>query len=203
VKFAALSNSRLNPRSLVAAVTLWSVLILVCLLYVARYENTPNPLNSASAQVSANPTPPSPLDLHIELFIHPRCPCTAATLEQLATIDAAREPHRLIAWVYIPKGAPASWISGNTLDRLRSTFHADIRLDVDGAHARALGISTSGHILVCDNAGLRYFSGGITTSRGNPAPSQGTAAVHAWLTKGDGIQTTPVFGCGLLGDTHD
>jgi hypothetical protein len=195
---------RFTTRSLIAAAITWSILVLVSILHIARYENTPGTA-SAQAATQINPLSQSrpPQDLHIELFIHPRCPCSAATLEQLATIDAARQPRRLIAWVYIPKDAPASWISGNTTTALRDTLHADIRLDVDGSHARSLGITTSGHILICDESGTPFFSGGITNSRGNPAPSQGAAAIHAWLNLGHGIPFTPVFGCGLLGDAHE
>jgi hypothetical protein len=72
--------------------------------------------------------------------------------------------------------------------------------DPDGEEARRFGASTSGQTLLYSGKGRLLFNGGITASRGHIGPNDGWDAVVSLLQTGTAKhQTTPVFGCSMLG----
>jgi hypothetical protein len=134
------------------------------------------------------------------MFVHPHCPCTQASLGELAEI-LAREPgksHAVIVFVN-PPGAEADW--SQTALRKKAATIPNLRLvDDDGTLARQFGAETSGHVVLYDTDGKLVFSGGITRSRGHEGESPGRRAICARLegTASDAPAETPVFGCPLF-----
>ena len=68
---------------------------------------------------------------------------------------------------------------------------------------REIGIfhaATSGQTLLYDVNGRLAFNGGITARRGHSGPNDGRDAILSLLQDGFRLhETTPVFGCSLLG----
>jgi len=134
------------------------------------------------------------------MFVHPLCPCSRASLAELAEI-MARNPGKVDTEVIFvkPANAGASW-DHSSLWKLASNI-PDVRLVCDGGGslARRLGALTSGYVLLYDAGGRLLFSGGITRSRGHEGDNPGRRALCALLAGGAASDVkTPVFGCSLF-----
>jgi hypothetical protein len=134
------------------------------------------------------------------LFVHPKCPCSAATLGELSRL-LARAPHD--CQTTIAFGAPVSEAPDWGLTQLRD--HAArlprVRLfdDVDAREANLFGAVHSGHVFAFDRDGNLRFSGGITASRGHEGDNAGRdSALAALLGRSPATDRTPVYGCRLV-----
>jgi hypothetical protein len=137
------------------------------------------------------------------VFVHPRCPCTSATIEELNRL-LARSSDRVRAivafysdpslgdtWVYSPSYASAARIPGVILVE-----------DPLGSSARLFGARTSGQACLYDRSGQLVFTGGITRARGHAGDSDGSRSVLALILGGGNAASAPVFGCSLLGSSE-
>jgi hypothetical protein len=135
----------------------------------------------------------------VVMLVHPRCPCSRASLEELARV-AARAPGRgdLAVLFLRPSGAPESWWMSDEWDAARGIPGTQVLADDDGREAARFGARTSGHALYYDGGGHLRFSGGITGARGHAGDNAGQAALLALLAGGRPERDrTPVFGCAL------
>ncbi|MGH9750135.1 MAG: RedB protein, partial [Candidatus Polarisedimenticolia bacterium] len=135
----------------------------------------------------------------VVMLVHPRCPCSRASLEELARI-AARAPGRgdLAVLFLKPAGAPESWWRSDEWGAAEAIPATQVVADEDGREAARFGARTSGHTLFYDGGGLLRFSGGITGARGHAGDNAGQAALLALLGGGRPARDrTPVFGCAL------
>jgi hypothetical protein len=133
------------------------------------------------------------------VFIHPYCPCSRATLEELARI-MTRCRGRLEAQVVLtlPGDERADWerleywTGAAAIPGVRPTA------DVDGREAQRFGARTSGQTLLFDQSGTLRFAGGVTASRGHAGDNAGEDAIVSWVLDGIAdVVETPTFGCGL------
>jgi hypothetical protein len=135
------------------------------------------------------------------LFAHPHCPCTRASLGELAVLLAqtAAAPVRPMVVLAAAEGLQAS--SGDADLRTSAAQIPGVRIvdDEGGAEARRFGASTSGQTLVYDPSGRLAFDGGITGARGHAGDNAGRDAVTRLLQGGRpaGNRHSPVFGCSI------
>jgi hypothetical protein len=130
------------------------------------------------------------------LFVHPECPCSRATLSELAR-TLARSADAFDARVLI---VPADGASGSThLRRSAEEIPGVLVLeDPEGAEAARFGACTSGTAAVYAAGGARRFFGGLTSARGHEGESAGAGALLALARGADPpVVETPVYGCGL------
>lgn len=144
--------------------------------------------------------PRAPGRSSLVLFAHPHCPCTRASLDNLAwvlTRSGGRVDARVL--VYAPRGMPAGWERGPLWRQAEGIPGARVAADRDGAWARAFGARTSGQTLLYGGDGRLLYRGGLTAARGHAGHSAGREAVLA-LSRGEGAPRDegPVFGCALL-----
>ena len=135
------------------------------------------------------------------LFAHPRCPCTRASLGELALL-MARADGRLAARVLCLAAGdgPADRGPSEIVAAAGSTPGVRVLADLDGAEARRFGAATSGQTLLYDRGGRLVFRGGITAARGHAGGNAGLEAVLSFLRTGNpDPDRTPVFGCPLFG----
>ena len=135
------------------------------------------------------------------MFVHPKCPCSRASLGELARIVDRERGKVAVDVVFVtPRGASPDW--AQTSLRTQAAEIPDVRLlDDDGTLARRLGAETSGYVVLYAADGKLLFSGGITRSRGHEGESSGGRAILS-LLDGDpdaasGVKTT-VYGCPLF-----
>jgi len=171
-------------------------------LAMARYALTPGesleppsrwPGDSGLPRVEGRPT--------LVMLAHPLCPCTRASLGELAGV-MAKAQGRLDAFVLFlkPEGTGQDWEKGALWRSAAAIPGVTALRDEGGAQAERFGAITSGQVLVYDAGGALRFSGGITPARGHAGDNAGRAAVEALL----GDETAPlaraehaVYGCEL------
>ena len=146
------------------------------------------PPSLASAAYSARP--------QLLLALHPRCPCSRATVRELAKI-LSRVPDAcdVTVLMYHPASATDDWVQGALLDECRR-MSCRIRPDPAGRLAVSLGSLTSGGVALYDANGKLRYRGGITGSRGHEGDNAGERAVMEILQgRRESHPSMPVFGC--------
>lgn len=140
----------------------------------------------------------------VVIAVHPECPCSEATLEELDSI-AAQSAGRLrmqVLFVALPGLPPVE--ESDLWSRASRIAGVQMIKDPDGIEAGRFGTLTSGETRLYGADGRLLFRGGITAARGHVGDNPGQAAVIALLAPGTPSQppvTTPVFGC-ALGNVH-
>lgn len=135
------------------------------------------------------------------LALHPECPCSRATVEELGVLLAAtgdRLQARVLMVQYADLHRPAEqsalWKQAAALPGVV------LQADLDGLESRRFAIATSGDTRLYDADGRLVFHGGITASRGHSGPNPGVDMIRSLVlaTGGDAtLSSTPVFGCSL------
>jgi hypothetical protein len=144
----------------------------------------------------------TPGRMTVLVFLHPKCPCSSATLDELDSILGRVAATADVRAVFVaPPGAPAGWTATGLRDRASRMAGLRIEDDADGVEARIFGATTSGTTFVYDRDGRLVFRGGVTRSRGHAGDNPGRRAVLALATgETPEAERTPVFGCPLAGD---
>ncbi|HSH37886.1 MAG TPA: hypothetical protein VK993_03795 [Chthoniobacterales bacterium] len=164
-----------------------------------NHEHTPG-----AKGVSPTKLPPSYLQAGdgrpaLVMTAHPRCPCTRASLGELAQIMARLEG-QLRAYVLFvtPETREAAWEDSDVRRSAENIPGVTVLPDVGGVEAHRFGAETSGHTLLFAADGSLLFSGGITQSRGHAGANAGASAIVALVSNQQpGHAATPVFGCSL------
>lgn len=137
------------------------------------------------------------------LAVHPRCPCTRATVANLSKViaEAGAKPDVLVL-AYEPAACTVGeWRDTASLESLRALPGVRVRRDPDARLARGLGMRTSGHTLAYSATGDLAYSGGLTPSRGHEGPCAGTDSLLAILNgSAPRAVTASVYGCPLVDD---
>jgi hypothetical protein len=165
-----------------------------------KYETTPGPVgpvaaNWPSVSVVARQTDKPTL----VMFAHPHCPCTRASIGELAQImaHAVGKANAYVLFVK-PPNAAADWDDTDLRASAAAIPGVTVVTDENGKEAARFGAETSGHTLVFDRNGALVFTGGITASRGHAGYNAGETAVLAALNQQTVERSrTPVFGCSL------
>lgn len=179
----------------------WIAAVVFGFRSLGWYENTPGTIGHTPESWPAASHIPRPKDkATLVMFAHPHCPCTRASIGELAEV-MARVPNKISACVVFlkPEGAAPDWGDTDLRHSAERIPGVTIVSDVDGAEARRFGAETSGYTLLFDSNGHRLFEGGITASRGHAGDNVGKSAIVSLLND----QTveharTHVFGCSLI-----
>ena len=133
------------------------------------------------------------------VMLHPRCPCSQATLEELdVLLTRLRDRVSAVVLFVVPPHFPGDPETSDLWRRAAGIRNAVIVRDDDGREARRFHVATSGTALLYAATGELLFSGGITASRGHIGDNNGVDTIARFVledaTSGD---DTPVFGCPL------
>jgi len=182
----------------------WLLAVALGLGVLVDYESGPGsagtvpttwPVESSFARDDATQT--------LILVAHPRCPCTRASVRELARALAhAPDAARVHALLLLPGDRDEEWARGGAIYPLLAELPGvEVHFDRGGAQARRFGAQTSGHVLLYDRRGRLSFSGGVTASRGHEGDSRGGRALRR-LLEGDqsALHVAPVFGCQLFAE---
>jgi hypothetical protein len=133
------------------------------------------------------------------MFLHPLCPCSGASVDELSEI-LARSGDRVAAHAVILRMGSKQLEAGPRIDGSLLGLPGLVIWDDDGgALARRFGVRTSGHVLLYDRLGRLLYSGGITPARGHRGGNYGRSAVLAELLgKAAERCSIPAFGCPLF-----
>lgn len=139
------------------------------------------------------------------MSIHPRCPCTKASLAELHRILAKTKGKMGVSiLVYMPRGEQREWQNGALLNEAKSIPAVSILSDQIGKIAESLGMTTSGAVCLYDKDGNLRYSGGITASRGHEGDNHGKSIILSQvLGKTTGIEKGIVYGCPIQNNPTD
>lgn len=185
----------------------WLVATTFGLARLWTYEAT------AGVPANAPKTFPAPQPAErptLVLLIHPRCPCTRATIDELAKLMTDCQG-KLDATVFVirPKGMPDGWERSELWTRAASIPGVTVSSDDQGTAARRFGSATSGQALLYSAGGELLFAGGITESRGHGGDNAGRAAITDLVLgtsprvahQTNSPLSAPVYGCPLFDAT--
>jgi hypothetical protein len=186
----------------VAPALLWSIAIGTGWVTLLRYDYESRP--HESGPVPARWPTGSKIERDhdratLVMFAHPRCPCTRASIGELALLMAHCQG-RLRAHVmfFRPVGSSGAgaktdlWWSAAAIPGVTAAH------DDGGTEARRFHVATSGHTVLYGARGELLLNGGITASRGHSGDNAGRSAVLALLRNGVADRKeTPAFGCSL------
>ena len=133
------------------------------------------------------------------MFLHPLCPCSGASVDELSEI-LARSGDRVAAHAVILRTGSKTLGAGPRIDgSLTELPGLTIWDDERGALARQFGVRTSGHVVLYSPHGRLLYSGGITPCRGHRGDNYGRTAVLAEIFgKAADRCRAPAFGCPLF-----
>lgn len=140
------------------------------------------------------------------MFAHPQCPCTDASVGELA-IFLAHAPGNVEAQVYFyrPSTEKDGWAKTDLWKQAAAIPGVKTFVDPDASMAQSFGAFTSGQTLLYDAQGHLVFKGGITAYRGHSGDNLGRTLITS-LVNGQtpAAATFPlethVFGCTLQGE---
>jgi hypothetical protein len=133
------------------------------------------------------------------MFAHPNCPCTRASIGELALLMARCQGHVRAHVLFVrPVGIADDWARTDLWRSAAAIPGVTVASDDGGIEARRFHIATSGHTVLYDPQGRLLLTGGITDSRGHSGDNAGRRAIVALLHDGVADRTeTPAFGCPL------
>jgi hypothetical protein len=183
----------------VCATLVWAFAVGAGIERVWRYESTPG-ATAAGPQTWPGSTlvKPRPGDPTLVMFVHPRCPCSRASLAELREIMAQAQGHLHASLLFLrPQGTADVWERTPTWNAAQSIPGVAVSVDRDGVEAARFGASTSGHTVLYSPKGQLLFAGGITAARGHVGDNSGRRSVLALLKNKSADPAHPVFGCRL------
>lgn len=189
-------------RVLAVQVIGWAVASVTGLAWLADYSAAPGA--AATSPVEWPRQADLPRDDRrptLLMFLHPHCPCSQASLSELARV-AVRGHERIRMQVLFvqPEGCPPDWYQTSLWTNARDIPGVRVDVDLGGRIAQQFGAKTSGQTLVYDRTGTLAFRGGLTPGRGHEGDSPGRTAVLSILaekTNGPAMECS-AFGCPLV-----
>jgi len=135
----------------------------------------------------------------IVLVAHPHCPCTRATIGELALLMTRVHGQASAVVVFVrPPGVPENWEKTDLWRSAARIPGVTVLGDADGLEAARFGAQASGQTLFYSASGDLQFSGGITASRGHSGDNLGRSSLVALVTTGESATNhTSVYGCSL------
>jgi hypothetical protein len=179
----------------------WLMVATAGFLWLADYDSQPGaPANPPqrwpdSVSLARNFSKPTLL-----MFLHPRCPCSRASLYELARLaHDERDQFDLYVLFVQPSEVAANWSTSALWETATSCRDLQVVIDQGGRFAQQFGAKASGQVLIYDRAGVLQFDGGITPGRGHAGDSIGRSNVRA-IAAGQTLKNPAncaTFGCSL------
>lgn len=190
-----------NKYFLGVAVAVWAVFIISGWAVISRYQDTPGQTDGAAEQwPSASRLQRTAGMPVMVMFVHPLCPCSRASVNQLARIMlyGIHKVRMQVVFVKHPEFSLEE-MQSDLWKKAGEIPGVETVLDDMGAEAKMFHANVSGQIMLYDADGRLVYNGGITASRGHEGDNEGQDAIIAFLNQGIRPKTqTPPFGCLLF-----
>jgi len=182
-----------------AGTGIWIVGISIGMWQLVAYSTTPGPTTEVRAVWPQQSTLQLETESHTLLvFMHPRCPCSRATLNSMARVLASAEVEVVPKFIFgCPSTESATWAQTDLW-----TFAEGLGqpiLDWDSAESQLFGAVTSGHVMLFAPTGELVFSGGVTIGRGHEGDAIGKCALSEALRgKNAANDRFQIYGCPIM-----
>jgi hypothetical protein len=215
-------TAKISSRFVLLMVIAWSCCVATAVIAFAWYD-----VRSGSVQAAPTIIPyttriitrseegTSSERAVVAMFVHPRCPCSRASLTEFANLArnlSHQAEFRQIQFRIIffkPASQSLAWVRRDNLVERASALasaqkNISVSIDENGTEATRFNAETSGFVVAYDAHGRLLFSGGITESRGHEGANAGEATLENALkqvnnTSAIPVQAAyaPVFGCAI------
>jgi hypothetical protein len=189
-----------KSRWVIVALWMWGAAISAGFCGLWSYASTPG--ESAAAPVNwpeSSVWKRTPGRWTLLMFVHPRCPCTQASIAELERLQAQAAGQIDIRIALFQPGTESpAWDQTSLTRRAAALPAAVVAVDPDGSEARRFHAQTSGETLLYDPAGRLAYHGGITAARGHEGDNPGSDAILALLAGRTAPTSCPAFGCPLF-----
>jgi hypothetical protein len=198
---ASPGSARKISRPILFAGLVWLTVIVSSTFLMLAYANSPGAAGSPPGNwpVASN-LPRDNSRPALVMFVHPRCPCSRASMDELALLMAHCQG-RVNAHVFFLKPAEKAddWAHTDLWREAAAIPGVTVHQDDAGSEARLFNVETSGDLLLYDAKGRLIFHGGITSARGHSGDNAGRSNVQALLLNQPAqLSETPIFGCSLF-----
>lgn len=184
--------------TVVVSVAGWLGLVGATTYEIWRYSLAPAPATRAPAKWPDDMPSAGSGRARLAVFVHPKCPCSVATMRELAKLQGARGRVDVVAWFMVPDNDSADFVKGSSWTIASQIPRTQLRLDPGAIVAKRFGASGSGAVLFYDAQGALAFNGGITPSRGHEGDSPGRRDLLALLEGNEPPSAaSPLYGCSL------
>ncbi|MCF7785058.1 MAG: hypothetical protein K9N47_02995 [Prosthecobacter sp.] len=167
---------------------------------MAQYSQTAGATGNPPAQwPETSRVQRDPGQSQLILFLHPRCPCSRATLGELEQLVAhCRGLFSAQVWFIQPEGMDEDWSKTDLWHAAAAIPGVQVNVDYQGEEALRFQAVTSGQTLLYDASGGLVFQGGITLARSHSGDNPGRDAIELLLKQKTTLSASaPVFGCAL------
>jgi hypothetical protein len=139
------------------------------------------------------------------MFIHPKCPCSRASLGELSELLARHRDRFQCVLVFIhPETCSDEWVKSDLWDQAQSFSEVQTVIDRGCQLAKRYGVRTSGETLLYLSNGCLVFRGGITYARGHAGDNLGIESIERCMSDiPEQLLETPVFGCPLFSEPQE
>lgn len=133
------------------------------------------------------------------LFLHPLCPCSRATVDELSVLLAKADLPLNVQAVFVGEADGGPVEESDLWEQVQALPGVTLRKDHDGVEAAKFHSKTSGDAFLFDAAGRLQFRGGLTAARGHAGDNFGVDSIVRILNEGKAASSPsgPVFGCSL------
>lgn len=195
-----IKTSRIRRIFVWSAIGAWLAIIAAGSYILMKYEYTPSGRNSSIMRLPVDTKLKLSEPLSLVMFLHPDCPCSAASLRNLIQLQKmTQDRYALHLFFYKPSEFPDSWVKTSLWETAHTLKSARIYVDIAAVEARRFNAVTSGETFMLANDGTLLFTGGLTRGRGVDGKNPGLAYLSQPVNR---LQKTivkqPIFGCSLI-----
>lgn len=192
-------KTNINNRKylIILGVVFWTILLVVGFLRMTDYSYSPGVPAIVSAKLPKNIF--TTLDKNLPkllVFLHPKCPCSKATLGELTNLIESNPNLAEVIVIFLkPDNESDEWVKTSLWEKASRISSIKLVM-MDDEEISQFGVITSGQTLLYNPRGNLIFSGGITVGRGHEGESIGRQAIQNYLQTGNtDLHQTSVFGC--------
>jgi hypothetical protein len=193
-------RSRLRTWHVALLTGAWVATVAVGQRTMLNYDFSPAaPGTPPSTWPASSAIPRTPGLPTIVLVAHPHCPCTRASVEELAILLTRLHNRATATVIFVhPRTASEDWEKTDLWDSASRIPGVTVLNDLDGTEAARFGAQASGQTMLYSASGALQFSGGIVPSRGHAGDNRGLNAITSLVSTDSSTTTrTSVFGCSL------
>ena len=184
------------------ATTIWGLAVAIGFLALQLHGASPSQRSSAVGRWPSRSRVPRPGGrATLVVAVHPRCPCTRASVSELTRLLTRCEARvEVYILLFCPAHGGRGWGPTEGLRGLGTMPGVHVLDDPGGEEAARFGAQTSGLVALYAQDGRLLFRGGITGARGHEGDNVGRRALIG-LIQGNSSsypRETPVFGCPIF-----
>ena len=194
------AQKRIGPWLAAIFAGLWLIAAALGQRVMMNYDYTAaTPGTPPEMWPDATSVPRTPGLSSIVVVAHPHCPCSRATMEELARLMSLLQNRATATVIFVrPARFSEDWERTDLWRDAARIPGVSVLTDLGGVEASRFGAQASGQTMLYDAAGNLRFTGGITASRGHAGDSPGRNAILSIVNTGNSVTShTSVYGCSL------